>query len=99
MRKREFESWLEGKIEKKSIRDRISRCHAIESIMDVDLDDECWRDGGDSLMQALVYTKQDAKENVPIPEGFEFAEGANIPARFSDYRSAIRSYIEFYQET
>ena len=106
MRREEFRSWLEqygrkGKepMSKRPIDDALSRCSRVEKSLNLDLDTEYKKDGGDSLVDYLEYTSDDERLGRPAPEGIEFETGANIKNGMASLRSATKKYFEFCEAT
>jgi len=98
MRKDEFRAWLSKSIKKKPAGDCISRCSTVEASLNVDLDEEFKKDGGNALLSQLSYNRKMANKNEPYPACFSFREGANVVQRMTDYRSATKKYFAFCEE-
>ena len=95
MRREDYTKWLAGRLNPKSVKDRISRCKSVEVALGIDLDEEYKKDFGKSVIEHLRYSRADAVANKPFPQEFSFKEGANKIQRLIDLRSAVKNYFIF----
>ena len=68
MRKEDFKEWLSTRIEKKPISDCMSRCKAVETAFQIDLDTEYAFDKGKcswGKCSILLLTKEQKKRHPP----------------------------------
>lgn len=98
MRKEAYAEWLTDKIKPKSIKDRISRCSAVEKALGIDLDKEYKRDGGAAVLKKLDYTLRDLHAGKQFPKEFTFKNADTVVQRMTDLRSATRQYFLFCGE-
>lgn len=99
LKSEDFKQWASNKITDRAIKDGVSRCRKIEKSLNVDLDEEYTRDGGQTIISRLVYSSDDERNGKPAPDGFSFKVDANIRFRMTDMRSAAKRYFKFCQET
>ena len=98
MRKEDFKEWLSTRIKKKPTSDCISRCKAVETALQIDLDTEYALDKGKRVLSKMQYTITDERANKEAPAEFQFKDSANIRYRMANLRSAVNKYFEFCKE-
>ena len=98
MRKEEFKEWLSMRIKKKPTSDCVSRCKAVETAFQIDLDAEYTLDKGKRLLGKMQYSISDEREKKEAPSEFHFKDNANIRFRMANLRSAVNKYFEFCRE-
>lgn len=99
MRKEDFKEWLTPKMKKKPVSDCVSRCKAVETALQVDLDDEFVFDKGNRLLKKMQYSIADERAGKKTPTEFHFRDNANIRYRLANLRSAVNKYFVFCKET
>ena len=97
MREEEFRTWMAGlgTMGKRPIADAMSRCRRLVNCLDISLDAEYLKDGGEGLIKLLEYTAEDERLGHPAPEGITFEKGASIRNGMASLRGAARKYFEF----
>lgn len=97
MREDSFRQWMmaEGTMQKRPMDDAVSRCGRLENELGVSLDKEYEADGGQGVIDRLVYTREDQRQGRPAPAGLSIPKGANIYNAVASLRSAARKYFKF----
>lgn len=98
MRKDDFKGWLLKRVKKKPASDCVSRCKAVETALQVDLDNEFVFDEGNRLLSKMQYSIADERAGKEAPIEFHFKDNANIRYRMANLRSAVNKYFEFCKE-
>lgn len=98
MRKEDFKEWLTTRVKKKPASDCVSRCKAVETALQVDLDSEFVFDKGNRLLSKMQYSIADERAGKEAPTEFHFKGNANIRYRMANLRSAVNKYFEFCKE-
>lgn len=98
MRIDEFRAWLSHKRTKRAVCDCISRCKKVESVLEINLDQEYLTDFGSSVYKSLLYGKREADKGVVFPTSFGFKPNCNQIQRFTDLRASVKQYFLFCSE-
>lgn len=98
MCKEDFKEWRSTRIQKKPASDCMSRCKAVETAFQIDLDAEYAYDKGKRILSKMQYTISDEREKKEAPAEFHFRDNANIRYRMADLRSAVNKYFTFCKE-
>ena len=101
MKEEAFKEWMQslGTMGYRPISDALSRCRRISDSLNINLDSEFLKDGGQSLLSLLEYTSADAKANKPAPPDLYFKPGANIKNGLASLKAAAKKYFEFCQSS
>ena len=76
----------------------MSRCKAVETAFQIDLDIEYAFDKGKRLLSKMQYSVADERAKKGAPTEFHFKDNANIRYRMANLRSAVNKYFEFCKE-
>lgn len=98
MRETDFSSWLKTKVTTAVIGNSISRCQRVENNLQIDLDDEFFKDGGKSLLEKLTYNAEDQAHGRPLKCNISFDAGANLRNGMGSLKSAVNNYFKFCRE-
>lgn len=98
MLKNEFNEWLSERLKGRSRVDCISRCRRVEKALNIDLDEEYFKDKGNSLLELLKYSAKNERDGVPVPDGFNFNGKTPVSMRMGEVRQAVKKYYGFLNE-
>jgi hypothetical protein len=94
MNKESFITWLTEvrEFKKSVVQDRVSNCKKV-TLYHGDLDQHFKKDKGEALLQLLVYSKADQRENLPAKHGIPI--NGNQYEGTASYRQAVKRYMDF----
>jgi hypothetical protein len=94
MNKDSFINWLTDvrEFKKSVVQDRVSNCKKV-AIHHGDLDQHFKKDKGEELMELLVYSKADHRDNLPTKHSIPI--NGNLYEGTASYRQAVRRYMDF----
>ena len=98
MDERNYRLWMEKRKDFHTARTYTSRCIRVELEMNIDLDEQYDRDGGDSLMSLLMYSRKEEREGSMPKCGISFNQSSNIYSGMNALRTAVRKYFEFKKQ-
>ena len=102
MREEAMRTWMKNQKKpsgepwgKRHMDDVISRLGRVQKGLQVDLDEEYRKDGGENLIRLLDYTAEDQKNHRPAPGKLYFKPGANLRDGMASLKNAVKKYFDF----
>ena len=102
MREEHFMDWMisKGTMTKRPMGDAVSRCRRVERDLEVNLDMEFQKDGGNRIIGLLDYSAQDAMDRRELPGKLSFpGTPINVKNSMASLKGAVKKYMLFCEDT
>lgn len=98
MDEKNYRLWMEKSKDYQTARTYAARCLRVEIEMKIDLDEQYIKDGGDSLMSLLKYSRKEEREGNMPKCGIHFEGHSNIYSGMNALRAAVKKYFEYKRQ-